>query len=379
MVISGHSGTHGNELEARRVPCLVTYLHPFRIVDGPASPNWSASIDQINRTTWDYASLHEVVGGIDVGLEAPYHMIVCRDGGLALPAIPELNADQAAVEFFNKCLAKILLGGVYCEAITSDGLDFGSVLDWKYVRVMSCASGTANRFHFLIRGQHASPMEAIALEEPRKIAIGKLVEAADKGRRVLENVPNVGGEFLLKGVTDYARRNWGVALTNLWIIVEQLTSRLWSQKVIGPAYESQIGRGRIDSLKDTRTWAISTRHEMLFQLKLLDKERYEFLAMARKARNQLSHEGKHPNEDDATAALFSVRNLLEILLPDMEIPFVDMDLNDHAMSSPFQTSKTRFSTPKYWMEIKKLPGEAELEKLEAEAREKGHGPAGTRT
>ena len=118
---------------------------------------------------------------------------------------------------------------------------------------------------------------------------------------------------------------------------------------------------------------------MLFQLKLLDKERYEFLAMARKARNQLSHEGKHPNEDDATAALFSVRNLLEILLPDMEIPFVDMDLNDHAMSSPFQTSKTRFSTPKYWIEIKKLPGEAELEKLEAEAREKGHGPAGTRT
>ena len=179
MVISGHSGTHGNELEARRVPCLVTYLHPFRIVDGPASLNWSASIDQINRTTWDYASLHEVVGGIDVGLEAPYHMIVCRDGGLALPAIPELNADQAAVEFFNKCPAKILLGGVYCEAITSDGLDFGSVLDWKYVRVMSCASGTANRFYFLIRGQHASPTEAIALEEPRKIAIGKLVEAAD--------------------------------------------------------------------------------------------------------------------------------------------------------------------------------------------------------
>ena len=28
--------------------------------------------------------------------------------------------------------------------------------------------------------------------------------------------------------------------------------------------------------------------------------------------------------------------------------------------------------PKYWMEIKKLPGEAELEKLEAKAREKGH-------
>ena len=156
-----------NELKARRTPCLVTFLHPFRIVDGPDSPEWQVSLDEINAANWDYVALHEIVGGIGVGLESPYHMIVCRDGGLALPLIPELQTDQAAVENYNRILAAILLGGIYCEEITSDGLDFGSILDWKYVRVLSCAFATSNRFHFLLRGQHASAVEAIALEEPR--------------------------------------------------------------------------------------------------------------------------------------------------------------------------------------------------------------------
>ena len=358
-----------NELSARRIPCLVSFLHPFRLVDGPKSPEWAASIEQINTATWDYTALHETVGGIDVGLEPPYSMIVCRDGGLALPLVPELRGDQAAVEFFNRCLAAILIGGVYCEAISSDGLDFGSILDRKYVRVGTCAPAAANRFHFLIRGQCASAMEAIALEGPRKITIGELVQAAQKGRLVLKNVPSIGGEFLLKGVTGYARRDWGTALANLWIVIEQLTSHLWSEKIISPAQKSRIIRGRIANLRDNRTWTISTRHEMLFQMRTFDAALYECLAEARKARNQLSHDGRHPDEKDATAALVSVKNLLRILLPSLEIPFADMDLEDHTISDPFKPIERRpLDPPKYWMEIKKLPGEAELEKLEAKAR-----------
>ena len=376
---SDYNQTYDDKLQARRIPCLIAFLHPFRIVDGPDTPEWCVSLDQINTATWDYVSLHEMVGGIHVGLESPYHMIVCRDGGLALPTIPELREDQAAVEFFNRCLAAFLLGGVYCEAVTSDGLDFGSVLDWKYVRVMSCSSAAANRFHFLLRGQYASSMEAIALEEPRKTTIDELTTAADKGRRVLENAPGVGGEFLLKGVTGYARRDWGTALANLWIVVEQLTSHLWSEKIVRPACDSQVTRGRIDSLRDYRTWTISTRHEMLFQLKLLDSNLYESLAKARKSRNQLSHDGRHPDEGDATAALFSVKGLFRILLPDLKIPFVDMDLKDHTITNPFKASEHRSLNPKYWMEIKKLPGEAELERLEVEAKRKRHGPAYTST
>ena len=166
--MSEHDSPEENALKERRVPCLVAFLHPFRIIDAAESPNWSVSIDQINTGSWDYVALHEIVGGIDVGLESPYHMVVCRDGGLALPPVLNLRGNQAAVEFFNRCLASILLGGIYCEAITLDGLDFGFVLDRKYVRVTTCSAAAANRFHFLIRGQHPSALDAIALEEPEQ-------------------------------------------------------------------------------------------------------------------------------------------------------------------------------------------------------------------
>ena len=334
--MSEHDQLEETTLRARRVPCLVSFLHPFRIVDAPKSPKWTVSLEQINTGTWDYVALHEIVGGIDVGLESPYHMVVCRDGGLALPPVLDLRKDQAAVEFFNRCLASILLGGIYCEAITLDSLDLGFVLDWKYVRTTTCASAAANRFHFLIRGQHPSSLDAIALDEPRTIMFDEVVKAAHKGRLVLEKVPSVRGEFLLKGVTGYARRDWGTALTNLWIVVEQLTTHLWFSKIIDPARESPIIPGRIGSLRDNRTWTVATRHEMLFQMGLFEVDLYEPLAEARKARNQLSHDGKHPNEENATAALFSVKTLLGILLPDLDIPFFYMDLRDHTISNPFE-------------------------------------------
>ena len=368
--MSEHELSAYEKLKARRVPCLVAFLHPFRIINRPESPDWYATIDQINTTTWNYIALHEMVGGIDVGLESPYHMVVCRDGGFALPPVPDLRADQAAVEFFNECFAAILLGGIYCEAITLDGLDFGSILDWKYVRVSSCSSAAPNRFHFLVRGQYASPFEAIALTEPRQIAMGELTKAAQAGRLVLETIPSVGGEFLLKGVTGYARRDWGTALANLWIVIEQLTSHLWNERIIDPANECKAIRSRIESLKDNRTWTISTRHELLFQREFLDAELYASLVDARKSRNQLSHDGKHPDEHDATAALLSVKKLLKLLLPSLEIPFVDMDLRDHTISNPFKGRESPLTSPTHWMEIRKLPGETELEKLEAEARER---------
>ncbi|MGC1588326.1 MAG: hypothetical protein WA791_21900, partial [Rhodomicrobium sp.] len=113
-----------DNLAKRRVPALISYLSPFRIVEKDDAPEpWSATIEQVNRQSWDYVALHEVIGGVDVGLKSPYHMVVARDGALALPPLPELRSDQAAVEFFNRCLAALLLGGVYCEAINLDGLD----------------------------------------------------------------------------------------------------------------------------------------------------------------------------------------------------------------------------------------------------------------
>jgi hypothetical protein len=51
-------------------------------------------------------------------------------------------------------------------------------------------------------------------------------------------------------------------------------------------------------------------------------------------------------------------------MPNQHIPLFDLDLSDHPVSDPFAPRKLE-GEPKYWMAIPKLPGEEELEKLEA--------------
>jgi len=225
------------ELRKRRVPCLLAYLAPFRIVERDSESSWSPSIGDINGQAWDYVALHEMVGGIDVGLEPPAHLVIARDGAMALPPIEKLRDDQSAVSFFNHCLAALLLGGVYCQAIDADGLEIGSIIDWKYLRTGGTGMSAPNRFHNHVRHRQASALEAIALYKPSTITIEKLSQAMRTGLDALAKIPSVRGEYLLRGTTAIARRDWGAALANLWIVVEQLISELWETRIVAPTIE----------------------------------------------------------------------------------------------------------------------------------------------
>ncbi|MCL4677199.1 MAG: hypothetical protein KJ017_01240 [Alphaproteobacteria bacterium] len=356
------------QLHERRVPCMVAFLHPFRIVEAKDKKPWQSSLQEVNTRSWDYVALHEVIGGVDVGLPAPYHMLVCRDGGVAIPPIPELRGEKEAVAFFNKCFASLVLGGVYCEAIGVDGLDFGSVIDWKFVRVHSASLSATNRFHSLIRLKQASAFEAIALESPRTLTFELLERALLKGRSILESIPELGGEIFLRGITSYARRDWSAALANLWISIEQITSHIWKRDVIEPARKNKVVSGRVKQLSDYRTWTISARHELLLQIGSIDSRTFSTVSLARKARNTLAHEGRSPDEKAAEAVLASVRELLLAATKRSDIEFLNMNLSDHTLSDPFEPRKMEMLEPKYWMPIPKLPNEEELEKLEASLR-----------
>lgn len=360
-----------DDLAKRRVPCLIGYLHPFRVVEADGLAPWNCTIEQVNRRTWDYAALHEMAGGLDVGLTAPYHLVVARDGALALPPLPGLRSDQAAVEYLNRCLAALLLGGIYCEALTPDSLDLGSIIDWKYVRSQRAGMAAPNRFHLHIRYGQASSLEAIALHQPRTIALTELQSAMAIGLGVLNRVPAVRGDYFLKGVTGIARRDWGAALANLWIVAEQIISELWRRHVVEPTVAGDGSKARRDQLGDTRTWTASARIEMLFQKGILPMAAVAALSKARKARNDLSHEGKHPTETDADSAYSSVCGLLTVALEGERPPLFDLNLADHGLSDPFSPPKQLMGEPTHWMEIPKLPGEADLERAEAAKRRPG--------
>jgi hypothetical protein len=357
--------TSDDDLARRRVPCVVAYLHPFRIVEADTLPPWEATIEQVNRRTWDYVALHEMAGGLRIGLPDPYHLVVARDGALALPPIDGLRSDQTVVECFNRYLAGLLLGGVYCEAITPDGLDLGSIIDWRYIRIHKFGSAAPNRFHEQVRYRQASALEAVALHNPRTVTMATLTAAMKTGVDILTRVSNMRGEYLLRGATGIARRDWGVALANLWIVGEQIISELWQREVLKPALAKDQSKSRRDQLSDTRTWTASARIEMLLQKGVLGLDTFKALSRARKARNDLSHQGTSPSEADAGSAYEGVCGLLSVALNGERPPLFEVDLSNHGISDPFAPPAALKGTPQFWMEIPKLPGEAELEKVEA--------------
>jgi hypothetical protein len=353
----------------RRIPAMVTYLNPFRMIESKVLDKWETSIEQINAHGWEYEKLHEIAGGIDVGLPAPYHMLIGRDGALALPPIPQLRSDQQAVEFFNRCLAAFLLGGVYCEAVNLDNLEFGSIIDWKYIRSRG-GQAAANHFHELIRMRMAPPIDAIRLMNPTSLDFEELRQASQKGFALLKLATHLSPEFLLKGVSGIARRDWGVGLSNLWVTIEQLTELLWRREVLEPLSpdESRIV-GRIDQLRDTRTWTAANRHELLHVKGVVPAAALSDLHSARKARNDLFHSGTHPTEAAASAAYRATLALLQRVIGGADIPLLGLDLADHSLSDPFKPRDVRLlDDPQYWMEIPKLPGEAEIEQEEARHR-----------
>jgi hypothetical protein len=360
-----------DQLAKRRTPCIVAYLDPFRIVESDAIQPWKVTIEEVNRKTWDYVKLHEIAGAMDVGLDAPYNLVVSRDGALALPPVSHLRTDQAAVEFFNRCLGGLLMGGVYCEAISVDSLDTGSIIDWKYVRSHRVGQASSNRFHEQIRYQQASSLEAIQLMDPRTVRLSDLATAMKSGLAVLDRIARLRGDLLLKGVTGIARRDWNSGLSNLWIVIEQIVSHIWDTNIIEQAVTANAPKSRRDQLSDNRTWTVAVKLEMLHQKAFLDADALQDLSAARKARNDLAHEGQTPSEVSALAAFRAVRHLLRVVIPHQPIPLFDINLSDHAISDPFMPRRQQAIEPQYWMAIPKLPNEAELEKLEAKVRHQG--------
>jgi hypothetical protein len=63
-----------------------------------------------------------------------------------------------------------------------------------------------------------------------------------------------------------------------------------------------------------------------------------------------------------------VLSLLEIACGDQVIPLKALDLADHTLSDPFIPREPVTLEPTHWLAIPKLPGEEELERLEAVER-----------
>ena len=127
------------ELGKRRVPCMAAFVSPFRDRERGRFRPVETHHRGREQAALGHAELHRLV----LGFPAPYHMVVARDGGDRTSGAAADQGHHLATEQFNPRFAALLVGGVYCEAINPDGLEFGFVVDWKDLRLQSGSQAAA--------------------------------------------------------------------------------------------------------------------------------------------------------------------------------------------------------------------------------------------
>ena len=212
----------------RRVPCMIAYLHPFRVVQADGQPTWNATIDQINHRDWDYAALHEVVGGIDVGLQSPYHLAVGRDGALALRRSTAFGRHRPRSSSSTDVSRGCCWAGYIAKPSTQTALISGR----SSTGHTSGRTGTGRSSKPVPRTRSLSPGEPDGGNRSGASTSGwaRRTPGCYEGRFASSrHGPACAWRILLRGTTGLARLDWGSSLANLWIVVEQLVAERGAQ------------------------------------------------------------------------------------------------------------------------------------------------------
>lgn len=343
------------------VPIITANYRPLRFVARGPLDRWAPTLEEINARKYDYVKLHRMSTYIDVGI-APYSMGVCFDGTLVLPATPELQERESALALFNRTLAELLVGGIYCEAVTPDDIGYGSLSFTAYTRMHGGARGDAANFHRAARSTHIGTLDVISLMKPESVAVDDFRAAVARGRELLLRLGEIPREQMLYGATFYVRKQWAESLIHIWTTTERLVEIAWQRYVV-----TNFGRpskARRAFLDDHRTWPVSAKLEVLLQKGMLPAAVLDTLDRVRKARNDFAHRGAMPDHAVATNAIDGCFQLASLCASNFKstTEFNGVtSLVQERCNPRLYPEKTKFSESEvsHWLPLPPLPGDKE--------------------
>lgn len=340
-------------------PLVMAVSAPLKLIAKDGRDHWKPTLEDINRSTYDYLKLNRASGFID-GNVAPYMMLVGFDGSLAMPAMPQFAVPDVALKIFNRVFFEMLLGGIYTEGAAPADICSGWLFNTGYIRMFSGASRNLT-LHSSLRDRSASITDNIVLLDQKTITLAALQKAINRGRSILAKCDGLSAEIALAGATHYVAGAFAEALTCLWTSIEQVVSRIWRLEVEGKAQSDAIP-SRSGFLKDYRVWTTSARIEVLYQKGLISAKTYRVLNQARKARNEFIHRGSQPEFDEATAALHGLFHLLSACASDYANTALLDDTCQKIIVRCARRPRSRDEKiePSYWRDIARLPGEPQF-------------------
>ncbi|MEE4106314.1 hypothetical protein V2I78_19765 [Pseudomonas viridiflava] len=307
----------------------VTYINPFRLVVPDTEAPLKVDLEEINSNTYDHGKLCRIVTAVDLPDTEDYKLLICYDGALAIPRTGPYRKKEDAVNLFNRIICQLQLAGVMCEAIDQRDVVWGKLHEKILIWPVDLGESASSHLHSKLRMRVASNIDTIILSSPKHINVNHLLSSLSQGENILKIIDNLTPTFLARGITEIRYKNWSLALSNLWITVEQLTDHLWDSKFITNSSmhpDSEIS-GRIKAMKqDNRTWSSSVKQEMLFQVGVFDSFVFERLYPARQSRNRLVHDGKEVSEVIVMNLYTAIVKLICICLGKSNLPMTELNL-----------------------------------------------------
>lgn len=296
-------------------PAHVAFMEPFRVIRPDDEPDFSASLQAINSNTYDSSRLTRIVTSLplDSGDTAP--ALICGDGAIAIPCGRDWRSINEVVDAINEVLCSLLLSGLLCDAVDARDVTTGNLHESKSIWPTLFGRSLSSHQHSTLRMRIAGGFERIALDTPENTSVSVFHKRHEEGRAILKAIPTLSATLLINGATELRFGNSMDALSNLWMVVEQLTEHLWKSRFLADSSlqpASEI-KGRRKSLEqDTRTWSTSVRQEILFQVNVLPEQTYSKLHAARRARNELAHQGKRPTPSLVHTLFDGILDLIEL-------------------------------------------------------------------
>jgi len=283
-------------------PAWITFLFEPLVLISKSKDDFIVSLNEIDTNLYDTRILSKFFAKLkDYNENSQLDILVTFDGSVMLPVDDNYNTPEKAVNKFNEVIGALFLGGILVKPIDLTKLHQGCIIE-NGGSNFSYTPSPNNDF----RNKSASITERIKAYHPNHLQVEEFTEAYNFGINIINKI-NFSPIFLALGYHYLNQGKIAESLSNLWIVIEQLTDFL---------YQNKIDNSILKILKRAlpKNINIKTKHDILHETKIISENIFQVLLNNRRDRNKLLHNGIMPNRENVIQLWTTLLELLEVAI-----------------------------------------------------------------
>lgn len=266
-------------------PAWITFLFKEGTILFNSENKFEITLNQINKNSYNGKELSKIITILqDNEKNSTLPILVTVDGSIMLPVHETYKTKEIAVNKMNEIISALFLGGLNINAIHLGDLEQGTLQEGGEYS-FSYMPSSYNR----LRNNWASNSELNVLLNPNYIDVENIKNAYSIGIDLLNNI-SFSPIYLVQGYHSMQLWKTADALSNLWIVIEQLTTLIWNKRI-------EEKTKKLMQITNVRTENIDIKLKVLREYNIISEAIFQLLDKNRKNRNKLLHEGKLPDHN----------------------------------------------------------------------------------